>query len=211
MLGPLALLPLLLCTVAASCAPRVHKLEGIPLTVPLPRIELAPGHRRLVFNWEYSEPELILRGEGVARVATPDSARLDLFLNGGLGSGYAILVGDTLFTPGADLVRRYLPPAPLLWAALGRLALPNTPDTTARVDGRTIRADIGHDPQWRITLLDSALVRVERINGGRLHEWVERRQSGRIVYRHETGRRTLSITVNRTEELAGFDASIWRR
>jgi hypothetical protein len=183
----------------------------MPLTVPLPRVDLPVGHRRLVFNWEYSEPELMLRGEGVARVAAPDSARLDLFLGNGLGGGFALLIGDTLVTPGADLIRRYLPPAPLLWAALGRLALPNVADTTARVDGKTVRADIGHDPQWRITLVDSTLVRVERIDGGRLQEWVEHRQSGRIVYRHETGRRTLSITVNRTEELAGFDASIWRR
>jgi hypothetical protein len=165
----------------------------------------------LVFQWEYSEPELVIRGEGVARIAAPDSVRLDLFLGNGLGGGRAVLIGDTLTTPGNDLVRRYLPPPALLWAALGRLALPAAPDTIARVDGKTIRADIGHDPQWRITLLDSQLVRVERIDDGRLREWVERRPSGRIVYHHETARRTLSISVNRTEELSGFDTSIWNR
>lgn len=201
--------PLLLCVLVASCAPRVHKLQGIPLAVPLPNPQLAPGHRQLVFQWEYSEPELLIRGEGVARIAAPDSVRLDLFLGNGLGGGRALLIGDTLTTPGNDFVHRYLPPPTLLWAALGRLALPPARDTTARVDGKTVRADIGHDPQWRITLLDSQLVRVERIDDRRLREWVERRPSGRIVYHHETARRTLSITVNRTEELSGFDASIW--
>jgi len=183
----------------------------MPLRAPLPRAELPPGHRQLVFQWEYSEPELVIRGEGVARIAAPDSARLDLFLAGGFGGGRALLIGDTLSAPGADLIRRYLPPPPLLWGALGRLAVPSARDTAARVDGKTIRADIGRDPQWRITLLDSQLVRVERIEGGRLQEWVERRPSGRIVYRHATGRRTLSISVNRTEELPGFDATIWNR
>lgn len=196
---------------AASCAPRVHPLEGTPLRAPMPRAELRPGHRQLVFQWEYSEPELIIRGEGVARIATPDSARLDLFLAGGFGGGYALLIGDTLRAPGADMIRRYLPPPPLLWGAFGRLAVPPASDTTARVDGKSIRADIGRDPQWRATLLDSQLVRLERIDGGRLREWVERRPSGRIVYRHETARRTLSIMVNRTEELPGFDATIWNR
>jgi hypothetical protein len=181
----------------------------MPLSVPLPRVELPRGYRQQVFQWEYSEPELLIRGEGVARIAAPDSVRLDLFLAGGLGGGRAFLIGDTLTAPGADFIRRYLPPAPLLWAAMGRLAVPPARDTTARVDGKTIRADIGRDPQWRIALLDSQLVRVERIDGGRLQEWVERRPSGRIVYKHEAARRTLSITVNRTEEHPGFDAAIW--
>ena len=41
------------------------------------------------------------RGEGVARIASPDSVRMDFFLGGGLGSGAAVLIGDSLSGPGA--------------------------------------------------------------------------------------------------------------
>ena len=177
--------------------------------MPFPSVELPAGHRQLTFTWEYTEPEMLIRGDGVARMASPDSVRLDLFLGGGFGGGRAYLIGDTLDAPGGDLVKRYLPPAPLLWAAMGRLRVPNAVDTTARVDGKTIRADIGRNPQWRAAVVDRQLVRLERIDDGRLREWVERRASGTVLYKHETSHRTLTIRITRTEDNAAFDASIW--
>ena len=66
-------------------------------------------------------PSLRIRGEGVARIAPPDSARLDFFVNG-QGTGHALLVGDQIrLQGGQNAMRDFLPPAPLLWAALGRL------------------------------------------------------------------------------------------
>lgn len=186
-------------------------LKGAPLAVPFPAVELPEGHRQLNFQWEYTEPEMLIRGEGVARMASPDSVRLDLFLGGGFGGGRAYLIGDALHAPGADLVKRYLPPAPLLWAAFGRLRVPNARDTTARVDGKTIRADIGRDPQWRAAIVDRQLVRLDRIDGGRLHEWVERRASGTVVYKHEISHRMLTIRITRTQDMPAFDATIWNR
>lgn len=195
----------------AGCAPKVKPLQGAPLTVPFPIVELPAGHRQMTFQWEYTEPEMVIRGDGVARSASPDSVRLDLFLAGGFGGGRAFLIGDTLDAPGGDFVRRYLPPPPLLWAALGRLRVPNAADTTARVDGKTIRADIGRNPQWRASIVDRQLVRLERIDDGRLREWVERRQSGTIVYKHETSQRSLTIRITRTEDSAPFDDALWSR
>ena len=97
-----------------ACAPRAGKLAGTPTPVRFPNTDLAKGHQRIVFRWEYVDLALAAKGEGVARIAAPDSVRLDFFLDGGLGGGFAILVGDSLTTPGGDDVRRYLPPVPLL-------------------------------------------------------------------------------------------------
>lgn len=196
---------------AAACAPKVKPLSGVPLAVPLPIVELPPGRRHQTFQWEYSEPGMLIRGEGVARIAAPDSVRLDLFLAGGFGGGRAVLIGDTLDVPGGDLIRRYLPPAPLLWGALGRLRVPPAPDTTARVDGKTVRAEIGRNPRWRAAIIDRQLVRLERIDDGQLREWVERRPSGSIVYRHEMAGRMLTIRITRTEDVTNFDPAIWER
>jgi hypothetical protein len=196
---------------AAACAPRLRPLSGVPTPLRLPKAELAPGHRRIVFNWELRDPEFHVRGEGVARVASPDSARLDFFLGGGLGGGRAVLIGQSVRAPGGDLVRRLIPPPPLLWAALGRLSLPALPDTAVRADGSVLRADVGAPPAWRVTFRGDTLVRLDRVSGERVTEWVERPSPERVRYRHETARRDLTLIVQRViEESSPFDATIWR-
>jgi hypothetical protein len=166
------------------------------------------GHHRLVFDWELEDRDITARGEGVARIAYPDSARLDLFLAGGFGGGAAVLIDDSLQTAGGDMARRFIPPPPLLWAALGRAALPATHDTSARVDGELLRIDIGMPVKWRLTFRRDSLLRMERVRDGRILEWVER--SGNMVrYRSEEARRSLLLTIKRAEEVAPFDASIW--
>lgn len=149
------------------------------------------------------------RGDGVARVAWPDSARLDFFLAGGFGSGSAILVGDSLQSPGPDMIRRLVPPPPLLWAALGRVALPNVRDTVIRVQDSTLRADVGQPVAWRLSFHGDTLVRAERVDGNRVLEWVER-SGKRIRYRNESSRRSLTLTITRMDEVSDFDASTWR-
>jgi hypothetical protein len=195
--------------IVASCAaPRVRPLSGAPTLARLPSTELPPIHRQIVFDWELTDRDITGRGEGVARVAGPDSARLDLFLAGGFGSGAAILIADSLRMPGSGLPRRFIPPPPLMWAALGRVAVPALADTIARVDGELLRVDIGKPVGWRLTFRRDSLVRVERIRDGRIAEWVER--SGSVVhYRSEEARRALSLTIKRAQEVPPFDASIW--
>jgi len=194
--------------VAVGCTPKLRPLIGAPAPAALPRAELPHGHRQIVFDWELEDRELSGRGEGVARVAGPDSARLDLFLAGGFGSGAAVLIADSLQVTGGSLARRLIPPPPLLWAALGRVAIPAVRDTVARVDGELLRVDIGMPASWRLTFRRDSLVRVERVRGGRIIEWVER--SGAIVrYRSEEARRALLLTIKRVQEVPPFDASIW--
>ena len=97
-----------------------------------PALTLPPGHRHIVFKWEYEEGEVAARGDGSVRIAPPDSARLDFFLGGGLGAGAAVLIGDSLRAPNVELARRYIPPTPMMWASLGRLAIPALRDTVVR-------------------------------------------------------------------------------
>lgn len=178
------------------------------------------------FTWRYKDDTFEAQGDGVVRVAGPNRARLDFFLKNGMGGGMAILDGDSLIIPGIDLVRRFLPPLPLLWATLGRLAVPATPDTVARVDGDTLRADLGvlrgndasktGSSAWRVTFAAKVLARVERIEKGKVQEWVSRSLNeaagtGELRYMNEGGRRSLSISVTETKNVNPFDDAIWRR
>jgi hypothetical protein len=203
---------LLVASAGIGCAPRARPLAGavVPARV-LPSSALASRPQRVVFRWRYDEAEgFSARGEGVARLTAPDSGRLDFFVDGGLGGGWAVLIGDRMTAPGGDLLRRLVPPPPLLWAALGRLAIPSVPDTTIRSLGDTVRADVGRDPTWRVTFVGAHLARLERIAGGRIVEWVQR-DSNAVRYRHESERRGLSLDVQRTETVDAFPASIWPR
>ena len=202
--------------IAAGCVPpKLTPLSGTPVPdAKLPRASVPVGHHKLVFNWELDDREMSGRGEGAARIASPDTARLDFVLAGGYGSGAAILLGDVVQTPpnmtGGDFMRRLIPPAPMLWAALGRAALPNLPDTVIRVEGTTLRADVGQPVAWRLTFHGDTLFRAERVAGGRVAEWVERTDSAHVRYRNEGSRRSLKLTITRRDEVPAFDASIWR-
>lgn len=201
----------LLLGMAACRPPRVAELPGAPAPVQaLPRGTLPEGRRKVVFQWELRDGDISARGDGVARIASPDSVRLDFFLGGGFGSGVAVLIGDSLQVPGPDFARKLVPPRALLWAALGRLDVPAEPDTLVRVDGAVLRADIGAPVHWRATFHGDTLSRLERVDGGRLQEWVQRSADQKVQYRNEAARRSLSLVILRSDVVAPFDPSIWR-
>ena len=172
-----------------ACTPHLRPLQGTLTPARLPEAQLPPGHRTVVFRWELEDQEMTARGDGAARVAAPDSVRLDFFLAGGMGHGAAVLVGDSVDTPGPQMVRDLVPPPPLLWASLGRMALPPLPDTTVRVDGAVLRADIGKPVAWRVTFHGDTLTRLDHISNGHIVEWVERAPTGEVRYRREGTRR----------------------
>lgn len=197
--------------VLVACVPKLTPLTGAPAPASaMPRSGIPVGLHKIVFNWELSDLQLTSRGDGVARLAFPDSARLDFFLAGGFGGGYAILIGDSLSAPGGDMVRRMVPPPSLLWAALGRAAVPALPDTAVAVDGRVLRADIGRPVAWRFTFHGDTLARAERIDGGKVREWVERLDSTHVRYRNEGAHRSLTLSITRREGVSEFETSIWR-
>ncbi|MEP6999668.1 MAG: hypothetical protein ABI969_04265 [bacterium] len=201
---------LVLLAVAGCAPPRVGALPGAIAPVrQLPRGILPDGRRKIVFQWELRDGEITARGDGVSRVASPDSIRLDFFLAGGFGSGAAVMIGDSLKVPGPDMARKLVPPRPLLWAALGRFEVPAERDTVVRVDGAVLRADIGSPVHWRASFRGDTLTRLERIDGGRLQEWVERSADQKVHYRNEAARRTLSLVIQHSDVAPPFDPSIW--
>lgn len=211
---------LLLVAGATACTPRARALGGVEADIALPEAELPSTPQLIRFSWTYADETFDVKGDGVVRSGPPDRARLDLFIANGYGNGMAILQGDSLFVPGIDLIRRFLPPPPLLWAALGRVALPAGRDTIVRLDGDTLRADLsGTDADkrtWRVHFASSALRRIERIEDGRVVEWAERVPlddgTMRLRYVHNSGRRSLQLSVTETINIPeGFDDAIWRK
>lgn len=198
-----------LLLLAAGCARNAAPLVGTAAPErKLPVIELPAGHRRIVFRWDYEENALIVRGEGSIRVASPDSARMDLFLNGGVAVGRAVLIGNTLRATNQAQVERVLPPPAMMWAALGRLVIPAMPDTVITVDGDVLHAEIGHPAAWQVTVKGNRLMQLVRLNGGKVAERVTRDEGGRLLY-EVPGRRKLWLGITRDEEVPAFDASIW--
>ena len=182
------------------------------------------GYHWIRFRWQLKQSQFSAKGDGAARTAFPDSARFDFVASGPLGgSGVALLFDDTLVAPGGKGVRKYLPPTPFLWAALGRLAVPPASDTVVRVDGDTVRADIGHLPEggeltsggadsatiWRVAFAGGELASLARLNGGRVRGTVVRDMArGRIKY-DDGGHRSLTLTQVRIEAVPAFDLSVW--
>ena len=194
---------------ACAAAPRAGPLTGVPVARAIPDTRLPPGYRRIIFEWEYKERVFSARGDGLARIAPPDSVRIDLFLANGNSGGTVILIGDSLRALAQDEARRSMPPEPLLWATLGVVRVTG-PDTVVRQDGDTLRVQIGQDPIWRMAFGPTTLARMERITGGRSEQTGERRDSTRIVYRQPAAGRSLVLTIRRTTKETGFDAAIWR-
>jgi hypothetical protein len=194
---------------AIACVPAAAPLPGV--LAPdrsLPKLEIPGGHRQITFRWDYQEGDLAARGDGAVRTAAPDSARLDFFLGGGLGAGAALLIGDSLRSPNAELARRYIPPTPMMWAALGRLAIPALGDTVVKLDGDLLRADVGRPVQWRVAIRGDSLVALERIDDGKIVERLTRNANGSVIYESPGARRKLTLTILR-EQTGSFDASIW--
>src|SRR4051812_43614317 len=192
-----------------GCAQALKPLTGAPAPDRvLPPLSLPVGHRQLVFKWEYQEGDIAARGDGSVRIAAPDSARLDFFLGGGLGAGAALLIGDSLRSPHVELARRYIPPTPMMWAALGRLAIPALSDTVVRIDNGMLRADIGRPVQWRVAIRADTLVTLEHLSSGKITESLVRESNGQLVYRAPAARRRLALTILR-EQPGSFDDSIW--
>jgi len=210
---------------SAACTPAARPLRGVPVPSVLPTASLSNTPTVLRFTWSYKDETFEAAGEGAVRVHGPERARLDFFLRNGMAGGYAILIGDTLTVPGIDLVKRMLPPVPLLWASLGRLALPPTADTVARQVGDTLMADLGalrggdatraDGRAWRVGFVGARLATVDRIEDGRVSERLERRRAtdGRttVAYEHVRGKRRLQISVTDSSIVEGFDDAIWRR
>jgi len=77
------------------------------------------------FRWRYEDGRVKYAGRGSARIAPPDSLRFDYAGPFGLGSGAAVVIGDTVAwaDPAANF-RSLVPAIPMLWASLGMVQPP---------------------------------------------------------------------------------------
>lgn len=208
-----AVVLLSLIALAGCAAPRLAplvKAEPVAAREPLPVIELPRRSQRIVFDWYLREAELEVHGDGAARIAAPDSARIDLFVSGGLGSGAAWVIGDQMRLDAPEALRRVLPPPAFLWAALGRFAIPAGRDTLVARTDSSLTADIGPEPRWRLAIAGRRITRLERADGDRVIDRLERKGDASLVYYHVPTRRQLTLTITRVDSVAPFDASIWR-
>ena len=68
------------------------------------------GNRQLRFKFKFKDPKGKVGGRGAARVAAPDSLRLDMQGPFGLGKGAAMVNGDsTEWIKGPDAIKRIVP------------------------------------------------------------------------------------------------------
>lgn len=116
------------CVLTAACHGRPAPLVPEPLAPVLADSVTAwvgvSGLTRptaLRFRWRYRDERRSGGGRGTARVAPPDSLRVDWAAVLGLASGAAVVVGDSLqwADPKDDYPSSVVPAVQLIWTALG--------------------------------------------------------------------------------------------
>ena len=142
------------------------------------------GTRAIRFRWRYQDERLRWPGRGTARVAPPDSMRLDYTGALGARSGAAVVVGDSVVwaEPTGDF-ERMVPAIPLLWAAIG---IVRPPAAEAAVFGTQGLGERGVARiVWRFTVGADTLEYVA-LNGTPRTLEAEWRRRGRTVARSRT-------------------------
>jgi hypothetical protein len=165
------------------------------------------------FRWHYQDERVKYAGRGSARIAPPDSMRFDYAGPLNLGSGAAVVVGDSVAWADPDKDFRSLVPAiPMLWAALGMVRPPGENATvfgTELVDSVTQRRRI----VWRFAEAEDTLDYVVTDSAGKRSlleaEW---RRRGKLVARSrsklDTLQRPASARVDFPEAPARFELTV---
>ena len=170
-----------------------------------------------VFAWTLRDGDARFSGRGVARMAPPERVRLDLF--GPRGETYlsAALVSGELRLP-ASATDVPLPPAELLWAAVGAVTPPHGA-TLVRADSSAGAVNIEYrraDELWRYRIVHGRLVYAEwqgQQEGRRTVELTGEAPNGlpqRAHYRDWIAFRELTLAVEQVDEVPGFPDDIWQ-
>ncbi len=156
--------------------PRGLQPVALPQVSAWVRATIPPVPQDLRFNWKFREPDQSLGGRGAAKIAPPDSLRVDFRGPLGAGAGAGVVIGDSaLWADPPDELDKLVPNYPLLWAMVG-VARP--PGAGWDVAGR-------EDPggqAWRYTR-GADTVDVVRARGGANVLELSFRQAGRTVGR----------------------------
>ena len=173
--GPGALAPLV--PMALAPASRDSAVAWTRTTVPR-------GPTLYRFRWRYQDERVKYAGRGSVRIAPPDSLRFDYAGPLGLGSGAAVILGDSVAWADPEKDFRSLVPAiPMLWAAFAMVRPPAADAAvlgTAIVDSTRARRRM----VWRFAQAEDTLDYVVTDSAGRESlleaEW---RRQGKIVAR----------------------------
>jgi hypothetical protein len=135
------------------------------------------------FTWLYQDEHASKGGRGSARIAVPDSLRIDFAGSLGIGKGSAVVLGDSaLWVVPERSVEELVPGVALLWSVLGIARRPGDGARLAGVDqpGRTAwqYAD-GRDT-----------VNYLRVAGDPVTLFAEVRRAGKVIGRTEMTTRT---------------------
>lgn len=135
------------------------------------------------FRWRYQDERVKYAGRGTARIAPPDSLRFDYAGPLGLGSGAAVLIGDSVRWADPEASFRSLVPAiPMLWAAF---AMVRPPADDATVLGALLADSLrpARRVVWRFAQPEDTLDYVVTDSAGRVSgleaEW--RRRGDRVA------------------------------
>ena len=158
------------------------------------------------FRWHYQDERVKYAGRGSARIAPPDSLRFDYAGPLGLGSGAAVVIGDSVAWADPEKDFRSLVPAiPMLWAALG-MVQPPTDD--AAVSGAVDSTAAGRRVIWRFAEPEDTLdyVLTEGATRVLLAEW---RRGGKVMARSRTQfDRSVGARVDLPEASARFELTV---
>jgi hypothetical protein len=169
------------------------------------RTTLPAGRAVIRFRWRYEDGRVRYAGRGSARIAPPDSLRFDFAGPFGLGSGAAVVIGDSVAWADPEKSFRSLVPAiPMLWASLG-MARP--PGAEAVVFGTP-------DPRraiWRFAQAGDTMDYVATAGADRTLD-AEWRRDGAVVARSRTRLdpqgRPLGARVDFPEGKARFELTV---
>jgi len=192
------------CALLAAC-------PGYRLPAPLVPMALAPASRDsaaqwarttlprtralIRFRWHYQDERVKYAGRGTVRIAPPDSLRFDYVGPLGLGSGAAVIIGDSVLwaDPEKDF-RSLVPAVPMLWVAF---AMVRRPADDATVLGMQLVDSVRHTRRfvWQFAQPEDTLAYVatppdSARRGGMVEaEW---RRRGKMVARSWTRLDTLA-------------------
>jgi hypothetical protein len=177
------------------------------------------GSELLSLRWRFRDAEQGVSGRGAARVAPPDSLRVDVRGPLGFGRGTLVLAGPTAWADPEGLVRQLLPSRFLIWAMLGVVQAPDSAERfEAGGDGprRWLRVVEAGAVVTTFELHGDTLVGVVRTRGDRMVGRLALVRGGDGRVRHATAEdlerhARLDFDIDNRAPIGAFPAEVWRR
>ena len=205
-------------TLLAACPGRPAPLVPAALApasrdsaVAWTRATLPVGRTLIRFRWRYEDGRVRYAGRGSARIAPPDSLRFDYAGPFGLGSGAAVVIGDSVaWADPAASFRSLVPAIPMLWASLGMV---RPPGDSAVIFGLADSSGAGGSRRaiWRFAAPGDTLDYVATLGTERVLE-AEWRRDGMVVARSRTRldlqARPVGARVDFPEAAARFELTV---